>query len=102
MPETTVYLSGPMTGLPDYNYPAFYAAADRLRKLGYRVLSPAEQFDGDTTRPRKDYMRRDIELLLLADSVALLPGWEKSKGVQTEIVVAMALELDFILLEEEA
>jgi hypothetical protein len=34
MTETTkprIYIAGPMTGLPDMNYPAFYAAADAWR-----------------------------------------------------------------------
>lgn len=89
----SVYLSGPMTGLPGYNYPTFHAAARRLRSLGYYVFNPAESFDGDTSRPREDYMRKDIEMLLQADMVALLPGWEKSKGVAVELAVATSLGL---------
>ena len=91
--QITLYLSGPMTGKPEFNYPAFHAAAKRLRGMGYFVLNPAESFDGDTSRPREDYMRKDIEMLLQADMVALLPGWEKSKGVAVELAVATSLGL---------
>ena len=38
----TIYIAGPMTGLPECNYPAFHEAARRLRLLGYEVLNPAE------------------------------------------------------------
>lgn len=37
-----IYLCGPMTGLPEYNYPAFHAAAAELRAQGWRVVNPAE------------------------------------------------------------
>ncbi|MCY1527250.1 hypothetical protein D9M68_623110 [compost metagenome] len=37
-----IYLAGPMTGLPEFNYPAFHAEAARLRALGYQVENPAE------------------------------------------------------------
>lgn len=44
-----VYIAGPMTGLPEYNFPAFHAAAKAWRDAGWEVLNPAEAFDGDTT-----------------------------------------------------
>lgn len=37
-----IYLAGPMTGLPEHNFPAFHAEAARLRGLGYHVENPAE------------------------------------------------------------
>lgn len=37
-----IYVSGPMTGKPEFNYPAFNAAAKRLRDEGHFVINPAE------------------------------------------------------------
>lgn len=41
-----LYLAGPMTGLPDFNYPAFHAAAAAWRAAGWTVANPAENFNG--------------------------------------------------------
>ena len=35
-PVSIVYISGPMTGLPEFNYPAFFAKAAELRAEGRR------------------------------------------------------------------
>ncbi|MBT9158943.1 MAG: hypothetical protein DDT26_00192 [Dehalococcoidia bacterium] len=37
-----IYISGPMTGLHDLNFPAFRDAAAKLRAIGYEVVNPAE------------------------------------------------------------
>lgn len=42
MKERRIYISGPMTGLPDFNFPAFHDAAARLRERGHEVANPAE------------------------------------------------------------
>lgn len=35
------YISGPMSGLPELNYPAFFAAEDRVKDQYSKVLNPA-------------------------------------------------------------
>lgn len=35
-----LYVSGPMTGLPEHNYPTFAAATNALVDVGYDVSSP--------------------------------------------------------------
>lgn len=37
-----VYVAGPMTGIADFNYPAFNAVADQQRTHGYEVENPAD------------------------------------------------------------
>jgi len=87
-----VYLSGPMTGLPDYNYPAFHAAAAAWRAAGYQVVNPAENFEGVTHLPREVYLQRDIhQLVTEATAIAFLSGWQKSKGATLEHAVAAGL-----------
>lgn len=92
-----LYLAGPMTGLPNFNRPAFHAAAAELRAAGYEVVNPAEL---DESEPITDpdgpgawerYMRRDIPHLCKCDAVALLPGWTESQGAQLESLIANGL-----------
>ena len=89
---TTVYVAGPMTGLPDHNYPAFHAAEALLTDAGYRVLNPARNgtIPGDACAA---CMRLGLRQVLEADAVALLPGWEASRGARLEREVALALGL---------
>ena len=40
-----VYLAGPMTGLPQFNFPAFDNAEKDLQARGYDVVPPADLHD---------------------------------------------------------
>jgi hypothetical protein len=92
-----VYIAGPMTGLPGFNYPAFYDAAVRLSRAGHEPFNPANiEALNDTGEPKPWdwYMRHALANLIWADGVALLPGWESSKGATLEHHVALQLGLD--------
>lgn len=92
----TYYLSGPMRGLPEHNYPTFNAVEAALAAWllglihgdGFEILNPARNFDGDQGRPTTEYMQKDMELVLRSDVVVLLPGWEKSEGADRETKLA--------------
>ena len=90
-----IYISGPMTGIEDHNFPAFHAAAARFRAAGWEVSNPAENFDGRTDLPRAVYLRCDIGMLSKCDAIALLPGWEKSRGATLEAILAAEMGLQF-------
>jgi hypothetical protein len=94
----TVYISGPMRGIPDDNTPAFMEAAALFRRKGWNVINPAELdaeigpngkkiFDYDAT------VRRDSECILSlsrtrGDAIAVLPRWESSIGATAEVFLA--------------
>jgi hypothetical protein len=94
-----VYLSGPMTGLPDLNFPAFHAEADRLRGLGYEVVNPAE-INPDAAMPWNECMRADIKALCDCDVIALLPGWGASTGAHLELHIAHRIGLQVKTVDE--
>jgi hypothetical protein len=88
MSKPRIYIAGPCTGHPDFNYPAFNQEAARLRAIGYHVENPAENQAQDTYQ---GYMRQAVRQMMTCHAVALLPGWQKSKGALIENGLAVRL-----------
>lgn len=89
-----VYISGPMTGLPDYNRAAFFRAADELMKQwSYVPVHTAWMVD---CLSRADYMRVALQMMLTCDAIYLLKGWDASPGALMEHSVAQACGLRII------
>lgn len=84
------YIAGPMTNLPELNWPAFNAAAADLRALGHEIVNPAE-INTDPTADWRTCMRADIKQLVDCDAIVMLPGWEKSRGATLEHQIAVGL-----------
>jgi hypothetical protein len=104
-----------MRGVPEFNAPAFDAAAAKLRAEGHEVFNPAENdralygddvFTGNTSGDlnltsinRREVFEADLTWICRhADAVALLRGWVRSKGARAEQAVAVALGLKIITL----
>ena len=90
-----VYVAGPMTGIEDFNYPAFNAVADQLRVQGYEVENPADHGIVEGAQ-WADYMAYDLTRLGLCGKVAVLPGWENSKGARLEVHIARELGMKVV------
>lgn len=88
-----IYLAGPMSGLPESNYPAFHAAAAKLRAMGHVVLNPAENPE-PACGTWQGYMRMALAQLVQCDGVVLLPGWSDSRGALLERELAQTLGMD--------
>lgn len=85
-----VYIAGPMTNLPEFNRPAFFAAAARLRGAGNIPLNPAVLPDGLS---QANYMAICMPMLQCAEAIYLLDGWESSAGAVAEYHLAYKLGL---------
>jgi hypothetical protein len=105
-----VYIAGPMTGIPQFNFPAFDACAAWLRGDGYDVVSPAELDDAETRAAAMaskhgfiedmrghgtwgDFLARDVKMMADdgIEGIVVLPGWDKSKGARVETFVGNAV-----------
>jgi hypothetical protein len=114
-----IYLAGKMTGVPQFNFPLFERVAIALRLQNFNIISPAELDDPDTRacallspdgapgsgsnngQTWGDFLSRDIKIV--ADEcygIALLPGWEKSKGAKLEAFVGLLKGHVFYTVEE--
>lgn len=107
--DKIIYTAGPMTGLPQFNIPAFQRVARRLRKEGYTVVSPVE-LDSDAIRQEAlaspdgampatgkiggetwgQILARDVRVIAdHVDCIVVLPNWERSRGARLEVFVAL-------------
>ena len=85
----TVYLSGPMTGLPDCNRAAFNMRAEAFKALGYSVNNPADiSVTHGTDKAYGFYFKRALRLMLESDVVYVFGDTSKSAGVQMELQAA--------------
>jgi uncharacterized protein DUF4406 len=119
-----IYLAGPMSNIPHFNFPAFNAATLRLRSAGHEVFNPAEcdinrhgGVDISADNPAGDAalaaakhgfslraaLAEDTAFICKeADAIAMLPGWENSKGARAEHALAFALGHTIIYLGGDA
>lgn len=88
-----LYIAGPMSGLPDLNYPAFFKAADNLALMGIETINPARSEGREGCKTWLDFMRASLLDLAVCDGVAYLPGWGESRGAALEVHIARSLGL---------
>lgn len=91
------YISGPMSGIKDYNKPAFKQVESILRANGYKTANPASiempKIVGFTDKQIWVWcMKKALRMMLKCDTIVLLPGWTKSKGAKVERWIGMILE----------
>lgn len=105
------YLSGPMSGYPKFNFPAFIDAARILRAQGLDIVSPAEldspevfahamaSVDGNPGRQGGtwgEFLARDVRIIADdVDGIILLPAWEESRGAKLEAYVGLLTAKEF-------
>lgn len=114
-----VYLAGPMTGIPGFNFPLFNQAAADLRAQGFEVFNPAEKDNdiygegiGDNPTgsieeikeshnfdPRETIRVDLMTIIDWADAIYLLPGWQNSRGAKAEVALGEYLGLEFVQLD---
>lgn len=105
-----VYLSGPMKGYPESNFPAFHSTAAALRAKGLEVVNPAEiepgvaQPDGEESPGWRDFynacLRADLKALMDCQAIALMRGWEASNGANLELHVAHRVGMRVLFVED--
>lgn len=105
MPAPTLYIAGPITGVDDYATD-FAIADEALRFTGYETRNPTKcaplrtplekakpySLFAPSRRPPApswhDYMRQCLRTIAQVDGVALLDGWEDSRGASWEHRIA--------------
>lgn len=115
--DTTVYISGPMTGYPDMNQPEFRRVAKMVRDLGYPVVVPHdvegyphngdpcpvgynEHMGKEKTAEHSGacYLRACLRALLTCDLVLLLDNWHRSVGARLEHETAVTCGIPTVSL----
>ena len=118
--KTKAYLCGPMTYIPQFNFPEFDREAKRLRKTGdWIIISPAKLDDPETRRAALaspdgapgsgatrnetwgDFLARDIKLIADGgiEAILTLPKWWRSEGGRLETFVASLPRLGLPVLK---
>lgn len=108
----SIYIAGPMTGIKDFNFPAFFTAQAALEAQGWKVYNPAAkdeevQLDPTAVASGDDKLAIakgfdfraaytwDVLRIIEGTGIYMLKGWEKSPGAFGEWAVAKAMQAKF-------
>ncbi len=102
MSPSSLYIAGPMTGIEEFNWPAFDAVQEALETVGIEVVSPAaldrqlkvlfdeDDFETGTAEGGTNlagFLKRDFHVLTMCEGIVFLEGWEDSTGANCELIV---------------
>ena len=90
------FISGPMTGKPDLNKPAFFEAEEKLRKAGFSVFNPARLGLEDGGFTDQMILGMDLTALSYCNYIYMLDGWSSSKGASAEWSYAISAGIEFV------
>jgi hypothetical protein len=120
-----IYIAGPMTGYPNFNFDNFNRVAALFEARGWQVLNPANKgpewnavLDEEAVKTgdgklaiekgfdfRRDYTW-DVSKVIEADAIYMMKGWQFSPGAVGEHAVAVAMKRHFpeyqIIYEDSA
>jgi len=88
-----IYISGPITGKPDYNKHRFNEVEDWLRSIGHDPVNPQTLTTG-YSETWEYYMRIDLKAMLDCDAIIMLEGWQESRGAKLEHDLAKELKFE--------
>ena len=88
-----IYIAGPMAGIEDLNFPAFFAMEDKIKELGHTPINPAVMPKG---LEYAHYMDIALAMVRSAEALLLLPAWEPSKGARAELAYAHSIGIKII------
>lgn len=96
-----IYISGPMTNMPNDNKEAFFAAQSFLENHGYKPINPhvlSAKLESELGRQPfySEYLKQDFKALLDCQGIYVLAGWHRSPGALREIEVAKACAIPIV------
>ncbi|MDR2144608.1 MAG: DUF4406 domain-containing protein [Treponema sp.] len=100
-----IYLCGPITGRPDYERHFLTAEETLLYRInaeGLRIKTLNPSRFPLKTAPWETCMRYAVRAMLTCDGIALLRGWENSRGCRMELSLAGQLKIPVVYLEPPA
>lgn len=131
MTRGKLYIAGPMSGIKDFNFPAFKEIEDKLQSLRYETVNPANlnrdyvtsdfkynmdllkgvvklstsNYDNLTKEDFKKiwafFLKRDVAEMLTCDAVVVLDGWKRSEGAAFEVKTALTVKMKIYELHED-
>jgi len=94
-----IYISGPMTGYPNFNREAFVKAEMNLIGKGKEIVSPSLTEQDDEGMPWKPlrgkweyYFKIALIKMLHCNAIVMLDGWRYSLGARIERFLAKILK----------
>lgn len=103
LPIQSVYLSGPMTGLPDYNRAAFNLREQAFSAKGNTVLNPARLSEkAGLNHDYEWFLKRALLMMLQADVIYVFGDVTHSRGVDLELRIARELRMQVVFESERS